>query len=405
MNILILSQYFWPETFLINSLAARLAKNGHAVDILTGQPNYPQGSVYPGYRAWRLGQESYEGTRIHRVPLLPRGKGGLRLALNYCFFALSAALLGPWSLRRTSYDAILIYAVSPLLQALPALFLGWLRRVPVVLWVQDLWPESLSATGYVRNPLILKGVEHVIRFIYRHCDLILVQSEAFVAPVRKLAPTTRIAYLPNSVDDNFAQKAQIIAEENNSFTVLFAGNLGAAQAVDCILGAAEILRPHADIRFELVGDGSQWTWLRDEIARKNLHNVSLPGRRPLEEMPALMQKSSALLVTLRAEKIFEYTVPSKVQAYMACGRPIIAAINGEGARIIREAGAGLTTPAENAEALAQAILELRALPVQQRAAMGIAGRAFYDKHYREETVVGSLVEYLEQAIGEKKETR
>lgn len=403
MKILLFSQYFWPETFLINSLTAKLVSAGHTVDVLTGQPNYPHGNIYPGYRARRCSTETYKGALLHRIPILPRASGGLRLALNYLSFILSGMLFGPWTLRKRHVDVILVYAPSPLLQALPAIFFGWLRCKPVVLWVQDLWPESLSATGYVRNPVILKGVEYVIRFIYRHIDLILVQSAAFVEPVRKLAPGAKIVYLPNSVDDSFAQRADVDSDAEKIFTVLFAGNLGAAQAVDCILGAAEILRAYPDVRFELVGDGSQWTWLRDEIARKGLGNVNLPGRCPVEEMPKLMQQSSALLVTLRAEKIFEYTVPSKVQAYMACGRPIIAAINGEGARIIREAGAGLTVPAEDAHALAQTILELRSFPEARRSAMGAAGHAFYLKHYREESVVKSLLEYLEQVTSGKKE--
>jgi len=403
MKILLLSQYFWPETFLINSLTARLVSVGHTVEVLTGQPNYPQGRIYPGYHAWQCKTESYKGAMLHRIPLFPRASGGLRLALNYLSFILSSMVFGPWALRKRDVDVVLVYAPSPLLQALPAIFLGWLKRKRVVLWVQDLWPESLSATGYVRNPAILKGIEHIVRFIYRHIDLILVQSEAFVEPVRKLAPRTRIAYLPNSIDDSFALRVEADSVADNKFTVLFAGNMGTAQAVDCIIGAAEILRTYPDIRFELVGDGSQWAWLRDEVARKGLVNVHLPGRRPVEEMPKLMQQSSALLVTLRAEKIFEYTVPSKVQAYMACGRPIIAAINGEGARIIRESGAGLAVPAEDAHALAQAILDLRSLPAARREAMGVAGHAFYLKHYREESVVKSLLEYLQQATSREKE--
>src|SRR3569832_709222 len=252
MKILLLSQYFWPETFLINSLTARLVSVGHTVEVLTGQPNYPQGRIYPGYHAWQCKTESYKGAMLHRIPLFPRASGGLRLALNYLSFILSSMVFGPWALRKRDVDVVLVYAPSPLLQALPAIFLGWLKRKRVVLWVQDLWPESLSATGYVRNPAILKGIEHIVRFIYRHIDLILVQSEAFVEPVRKLAPRTRIAYLPNSIDDSFALRVEADSVADNKFTVLFAGNMGTAQAVDCIIGAAEILRTYPDIRFELV---------------------------------------------------------------------------------------------------------------------------------------------------------
>jgi glycosyltransferase involved in cell wall biosynthesis len=398
MNLLLVSQYFWPESFQINPIVARLAKLGHRVEVLTGQPNYPHGHVYPGYKAVRWQRELYAGAAINRVPLAPRASGALRLALNYLSFVLSGTLFGPWILRKRPFDVIFVYAPSPLLQALPALFLGWMRRRPVVLWVQDLWPESLSATGHVRNRFVLWLVEQAVRFIYRKTALVLVQSEAFMEPVRRLAPHTALAYLPNSVDDNFARQDNPVesSDKTDKFVVLFAGNLGTAQAVECILSTAETLRDHTDIQLILVGDGSRRPWLLEEVKRKELGNISLPGRFPMEAMPTMMRQASALLVTLAAQEIFAYTVPSKMQAYMASGRPIIAALNGEGARLIRESGAGLAVPAEDAQALAQTILRLRDMPVAEREAMGKAGHAYYDAHFREDMLVDRLLAHLDQ---------
>ncbi len=399
MNVLLVSQYFWPESFQINPIVARLVKLGHRVEVLTGQPNYPHGHVYPGYKAMRLQRELYAGAVIHRIPLAPRASGALRLALNYLSFMLSGSLFGPWMLRKRPFDVIFVYAPSPLLQALPALLIGWMRRRPVVLWVQDLWPESLSATGHVRNRFILWLVEQTVRFIYRRMALVLVQSEAFMEPVRRLAPHTALAYLPNSVDDNFARQDGRVepSDKTDKFVVLFAGNLGTAQAVECILAAAEMLRDHADIQLMLVGDGSRRSWLLEEVRRRELGNISLPGRFPVEAMPAMMRQASALLVTLAAQEIFAYTVPSKVQAYMASGRPIIAAINGEGARLIRESGAGLAVPAEDAQALARALLHLRNMPAAERDDMGKAGHAYYKMHFREDMLVDRLLAHLDQA--------
>ncbi len=404
MKVLVFSQYFWPENFIINSLVGRLVEVGHDVNVLTGQPNYPQGVVYEGYRAGEISTESYKGAMVHRIPVLPRGTGKVRLALNYLSFIFSGALFGAWVLRKQKFEVILVYAPSPLLQALPAIFLGWLRRKPVVLWVQDLWPESLSATGFIRSPVVLKGIATVVRYIYSHSNLILAASVAFMDPIRRLAPDARICYLPNSIDDSFSQRVAERTAVDSGFTIVFAGNLGAAQALDCILDAAEILLTHPEVRFELIGDGSQMAWLRCEVSRRGLFNVSLPGRRPVEEMPGLMQAASALLVSLRAEAIFEYTVPSKIQAYMASGRPIVASLNGEGARIVREAGAGLTVPAEDSAALARAILELNALPAEGRAAMGAAAYAYYLKHYCEANVAESLLGYLKQVTDQQRET-
>lgn len=403
MKVLVFSQYFWPESFIINSLVGRLVNLGHGVDVLTGQPNYPQGVIYEGYRAGNFSTESYMGAQVHRIPVLARASGKTRLALNYLSFIFSGILFGAWILRKRDFDVVLVYAPSPLLQALPAIFLGWLRRKPVVLWVQDLWPESLSATGHIRSPAILKGVAAVVRYIYGHTDLILAASVAFMDPIRKLAPSAKICYLPNSINDSFSQRVASRSENGEKFTVLFAGNLGAAQALDCILDAAETLLKHPEVLFELVGDGSRLDWLRSEVARRGLHNVHLAGRLPVEAMPRLMQEASALLVSLRAEAIFECTVPSKIQAYMASGRPIVASLNGEGARIVREAGAGLAVPAEDSASLAQAILDLRALPPEDRTAMGTSGYAYYLKHFREASVTENLLGYLEQVVDRQKE--
>jgi glycosyltransferase involved in cell wall biosynthesis len=400
MKILLLTQYFWPETFPINALISGVVKLGHVVDVLTGQPNYPGGKIYPGYFSGKCTTEEYKGAVLHRVPILPRSTGIVRLALNYLSFIISSAFFAPWLLRKRHVDVILVYAPSPLIQTLPAIFLGWLRAKPVVLWVQDLWPESLSATGYVKNRAILKSIEYIIRFIYRHVDLILVQSEAFKDPVQRLAHGRRVICLPNSVDPSFEKVVDFMPDSQGKFTVLFAGNLGMAQALDTILATADLLRGYPDISIKLAGDGSRAKWLSNQVAENKLNNVELLGARPIEAMPQLMQQADALLVTLRAKRIFDFTVPSKVQAYMASGRPIIAAINGETARIIRESGAGLAVPAEDPQAIASAILELRALSHSKRAAIGSAGYLYYLKHYSEELVVNNLIEYLMLATRE-----
>jgi glycosyltransferase involved in cell wall biosynthesis len=257
LRVLIVSQYFWPESFRINDVAKTLLDKGVEVEVLTGKPNYPRGKVFDGYQASGCQQETYQGINIYRIPLLARGKGGLRLALNYLSFVASGLLFAPRMLRKKRFDVIFIYAPSPILQAIPAIFLGWLKGCPVVLWVQDLWPESLSATGHVRNRAVLKLVEQAVRFIYKHSDLLLVQSRAFEEPVRALASDTPIVYYPNSVDDTFAVPAKgelpKVRGLGEGFSVMFAGNIGAAQAVDVIVEAASLLREHADINFVVLG--------------------------------------------------------------------------------------------------------------------------------------------------------
>jgi len=410
LRLLVVSQYFWPEGFRINEVTRTLVERGVLVDVLTGKPNYPEGKIYEGYRVWGCVREQFHGANLSRVPLFPRGKNSkLRLAVNYLSFIFFGVVCGPWLKRNRQYDVIFVYGLSPLLLAIPALFLGWLKKVPVVIWVQDLWPQSLSATGYVRNRFVLWAVEKMVRFIYRHADLLLVQSEAFMAPVRALASDTPIKYYPNSVDGSFAVPVTAPVPEvsglGEGFSVMFAGNIGAAQGVEVIVEAAALLKEHADIRFVVLGDGSCCEWMLQQARERGLHNLNLPGRYPVETMPGFMQKASALLVTLADREIFAATVPNKIQAYMAAGRPIIACLPGEGARLVAEAGAGIGVRAEDGAALAEAVLRLYRMDESEREEMGHNGRSYFFEHFDHEKLVDQLMGHLQEVVNRQEAVR
>ena len=402
MKLLVVSQYFWPEDFRINDVVRSLVEKGVEVDVLTGKPNYPDGKVFPGYRAWGCQVEMQQGASLFRVPLFPRStRSGWRLALNYISFVISGVIWGSWLLRKRNYDVVFVYAPSPILAAIPAIFLSWRRGLPLVLWVQDLWPASLSATGYVKNRMILKSVEGIVRWIYCSSDKILVQSLAFVTDVRKLAPRAPIEYFPNSVDSGFAMIPEPRAVHvdipalDQGFCVVFAGNVGAAQAVEVIVRAALLLKEYTEIRFVVLGKGSRWDWMHDQIQTLNLTNLYLPGRFPVETMPGVMQKAGALLVTLANEPIFALTVPNKLQAYLASGRPIIACLNGEGARVVSEAQAGLSVPAQDHKALATAVLQLYQMSAQDRARLGANGRQYFNENFDHDRLVDQLLVHLQ----------
>jgi len=409
MRVLVVSQYFWPETFRINEVVLSLRDAGAQVTVLTGKPNYPEGRVFDGWRAGGVVRERWEGVDVLRVPMLPRGRANaVGLALNYLTFAASGALLAPWLLRGRRFDVIFAYGNSPLTQVVPALALKALRRGPVALWVQDLWPQSLQATGFVRSRALLKAVERMVRLLYRGCDLLLVQSRAFVDEVARLADPRKVVYHPNPGE--LALRSQeapgappfVFAD---AFNVVFAGNLGTAQAIPTIVEAAERLRARTDVRLVLVGAGSLGGWLRDQVAQRGLVNVDLPGRFGPETMPAVYARASALLVTLAAEDAFRMTVPSKVQAYLAAGRPLVAALDGEGARVVEEAGAGLCVPAQDAAALASAIERLADAPAPVLDAMGRRGRAYYLEHFEPERLARRLLELFAPAAGGRGPTR
>ena len=249
MRILIVSQYFWPENFRINDLAVGLKEKGNDVTVLTGIPNYPQGKIFPGYNLFAK-KEIYKGIKIQRVPLLPRGKGGkLNLILNYLSFFISASFLAPFYCRE-KYDVIFVFACSPIIQALPAIFLKKIRHSSLMLWVLDLWPESLTATKAVRSPLILKWVEKLVKFIYNQSDLILVSSRGFIPSISaKGVVLEKIVFFPNWAEDIYKpvkpENAKLPLAVNNfpkGFKLMFAGNIGVAQDFQTILTAFEILK-------------------------------------------------------------------------------------------------------------------------------------------------------------------
>lgn len=409
MNVLIVTQYFWPESFRINEVAHSLREQGATVTVLTGKPNYPDGVVFAGYRARGTVRESYDGIPVLRVPMLPRGRGGAAgLVLNYLSFAAAGSLVGPWLLRGRPVDVILVYGNSPILQGIAAIAVKLFKRAPVALWIQDLWPQSLEATGFVRDRRVLKAVEWVVRGIYRFSDLLLVQSPAFVAPVAALAGPDRIRYHPNPGEialdaPRDARVASPVHFDATRFNVVFAGNLGSAQAVETIVEAAAQLADEPRVHFVLVGGGSRADWIRGEVARRGLRNVELPGRFATEAMPAILEAASVLLVTLARSEIFGLTVPSKIQAYLAAGRPVLAALDGEGARVVREAQAGLGVPAEDAAALADAVRRMAAMPAGDLARMGRAGRDYYDTHFAPALLARRMLELFGEAVSARRQ--
>jgi glycosyltransferase involved in cell wall biosynthesis len=408
MRILIVSQYFWPEDFRINDVVKSLVKKDIAVDVLTGKPNYPDGDIFIGYSAFGCLKETWSGADLFRVPLFPRGQSSaIRLAINYISFIFSGLFYGPFLLRNRKYDVVFVYAPSPILVAIPAIFIAWLKRKKIIVWVQDLWPQSLSATGYIRSNMSLQCIGLVVSWIYRHTDLLLVQSIAFKGAVSALAPGKTVVYYPNSVDSIFSRtpdlnnKQPVIEELETGFPVIFAGNVGAAQAVGCIVKAALILQKEPQIRFVIFGEGSKWLWLSDQIAEHGLTNIYLAGRFPVDAMPAYLQKAEVLLVSLSDQPIFALTVPNKIQAYMASGRPIVASLNGEGARLVVESGAGISSPAEDPEALSNAILSLYEMSAEERRQIGENGRKFYRNHFDHELLVDQLIVHLDECATEK----
>lgn len=412
MKVLIISQYFWPENFRITDVAQGLRDLGHEVTVLTGLPNYPDGRFFAGYGLRGPWRDKHEGIEVIRAPLVPRGNGGgPRLICNYLSFVAGSILFGLPRLRER-FDALLVFEPSPVTVAIPALLLKTIQGTPLLFWVQDLWPESLSATGMVKNRMILRAVASLVRLIYRHSDRILIQSRAFREPIRALgAEDQRIVYLPNSAEALY-QPVELPADAPErllvpaGFRIMFAGNIGAAQSFSTIIDAADLLREFADVHWIILGDGRMRGEAEAEVEARGLGaQVHFLGQHAPAMMPRFFALADVLLVTLRRDPIFAATLPSKLQSYLACGRPIVAALDGEGARVLEESGAGIAVPSDDPRALADAVRRLRAARPEERAKMGSRGRAYFEAEFDRGMLLRRLQDCMAEVAGGPERTR
>jgi glycosyltransferase involved in cell wall biosynthesis len=406
MKIMIVSQYFWPENFRINDLTQELMRRGHSVTVLTGIPNYPQGTVFEEYRKNPKEFMHYGEATVWRVPMLVRGHGTMRLFLNYLSFVLGACLYGPWRLRGKQADVIFVFEPSPVTVGLPAILLGRIKHAPVVFWALDLWPETLTAIGVIRSPIILRWVGHLVRFIYERCTLVLGQSRGFLASIAKYCSDAhKIRYFPSWAEEVFNQvdfaPACEVPMRKDVFNILFAGNIGEAQDLPAVLNAAESLKHRAAaIRWLIVGDGRKADWLRAEIERRGLQDCFLLlGRFPVTRMPSFYAHADALLVSLKKDPVFSMTIPGRVQSCLMAGVPLIGMLDGEGAGVIREANAGLVCPAGEADSLASIVLKMAAMNADQRRQLGINGRAYAYKEFDRGMLMDKLEALLREATG------
>ncbi|WP_291270426.1 glycosyltransferase family 4 protein [Geothrix sp.] len=384
MRILILSQYFDPEpTFKGLLFAHELMKQGHVVEVLTGFPNYPLGKLYPGYRMKLLQRENLGGIRVTRVPLFPsHDSGGFRRMASYLSFAGTAALMGPWVVRKP--DVIYAYHGNATI-GVPAWVIGMIRRVPFVLDIQDLWPDSVTSSGMLpaKFQAMIPALEAWCRFLYRRSARIVVLSPGLKRVLMaRGVPEEKVEVIPNWCDEIQIQPGSARPEEESllegRFNVVMAGNMGRMQGLDVVLEAAQLLQgPAPQVQFVLVGGGVDRPRLEKRMASLGLKNILfLPGR-PMDEIGALLHRADALLVHLKDDPLFAITIPSRIQAYLAVGRPLLCGVRGDGAELVKEAGAGFCFEPECPEALAGAVLTVLNLSTEERREIGRRGSEFY----------------------------
>jgi glycosyltransferase involved in cell wall biosynthesis len=403
LKILILTQWYPPEpALLLQELAQTLLARGHDVTVLTGFPNYPSGMLYPGYHIRLHQHEVLAGVPVERVPLYPEhSRSTVGRVFNYVSFALSSAVLGPFLVKRP--DVIFVYH-PPLTIGLSAILLGGLWRVPFVYQIQDMWPETLRATGVLRNKRLLDWVSSFAQFVYSRASRILVISPGFRRNLlSKGVSAEKVDVVSNWVefeDGSLAQFDSGLATDLGllgRFNIMFAGNMGEAQGLETVVEAAGLLQDLPEIQFVLVGDGVALSRLKLAVQDRNLPNVRFLGRYPQQMMPSLYSLTDVLLVHLKKEPLFEITIPHKVLTYLGAGRPILAAVAGDAASLVIEAGAGLVCPPENPQALCEAVRRLYLMPLEERRTLGKHGLQAAHTRFSRNELVGQIEAVLQAA--------
>lgn len=394
MRILILTPHFYPETFKCNDMAFELQRRGHSVTVMTAIPDYPQGNFFKGYGIFKRRKDDVNGVKVYRSIVVPRGSGSpLRLSLNYLSYTFFASINSIWMGVTNRYDAIIVHETSPVMVGIPAIIIKKMQNLPVLFWVLDLWPESLSAAGGISNKYILGPFENLIKWIYKNSDKILISSNGFRKSIVKKGDfNNKIVYFPNWVDeiplsDDNAPKLP------SGFNIVFTGNIGDAQDFPHILDAAERLKG-LNINFIIIGDGRARQWVENKIREQNLKNVYCFGRYPIEFMKSFYEQADLLFLALKDSPIFSLTVPAKLQAYMAAGKPVVAMINGEGADLIKKADCGWSVPAGDSKALADILTTLSRVDKSVLFERGLNGKKYSQKHFSFKKCIDHLEKYL-----------
>lgn len=397
MNILVVYQHYYPEPFRISDICESLVKRGHKVTVLTGLPNYPEGRIYNGYRHGERRREILNGVKVIRSFLIPRGQNYVMLFLNYISFAFFGTLKA--LKMQDNYNVIYVHQTSPVLMAIPAMFYKKKYHRKMLLYCMDPWPDSLAAGGIKEGNFVYWLFKLVSKWIYNSSDKLMVSSYMFREYFQDTfaMDVNTIDYLPQYAEDIFTGEA--VSTNSDQYNLVFAGNIGKAQSVETIILAANELKEDQKIIFHLVGGGSSLAACRELADSLGVSNVIFYGRRSLEEMKDFYKMASAMLVTLKESKSFSYTLPGKVQTYMAAGKPIISATNGETRRIVEEAGCGLCCTAEDYRGLADIIVKF--CGDKSKNEMAAKSRAYYDRYFSKERFINTLEAAL-TGLGEYK---
>lgn len=402
-RILIVCQHFWPESFRINDIADFLVESGCEVEVLCGLPNYPKGRFYEGYSLFGKKTEIHNKITIHRAIEIPRGNNtNLRIFLNYISFPFFSLFKVPGLLFR-NYDKIFIYQLSPVMMSIAGIIIGKIKRVETTMYVLDLWPENLYSVINIRSRFARWLITKTSHWHYRKADKLIALSNRMKDRLLEASGIThdKITVLPQACEKIYEtdiSDTSLAQQYQGKFTILFTGNISPAQSFETILDAAEILKKRSfkNIIWIIVGDGMSRPWLESEVKKRKLDAYfSFEGQKPIEDIPRYTTLANVLVGCLVKSNLLEATIPAKVMSYIAAGRPLVLAMDGEAQTLINDVvQCGYAGPTEDSAALAANIEKIYNMSPKERSHMGNRGRSYHLKHFERNLILKKLSKFI-----------
>ena len=404
MKLLVVSQYYYPEQFRINDICKEWVKRGYEVTVLTGIPNYPEGKFYKGYNIFKKRKEKIDGIEIIRIPIIPRGKNSIMLVLNYLSFVISGFFFSKFT--RKKFDKVFTYEVSPITQALPGIWYAKRKKIESILYVMDLWPESIELATGRKNEKVFKIIDKLVNYIYKNTDKILTSSESFRQDIIKKGHSSeKVEFWPQYAEEFYSNEENKVLEINdkNKFKIIFTGNIGYAQGLEILIETAKILKEkNENIIFYLVGNGRAKDELKQKITENELQEmIKLIDKKPAKEIPMYINACNATFISLKSNSISEKILPAKLQSYLAAGKPIIGCAKGEIEKVINESKAGICCNEENEPKLAQMIIEIKNKTDQELKQYGKNAIEYFKNHYEKTYLLNKIDDILKNE-GENK---
>ena len=401
LRILFFTQYFWPENFRINELVEYFDNKENIV--LTSNPSYPN---YRNYKNYKKNQDhDYIKSKIIRIPVFPRLFNNFSIILNYSTFIILSIFYSLITLTRKKIDLIFIFCPSPILSAIPIILINKIFKKKIVIWVLDLWPDTIVDLNIIKNKYFIKYIKKLVYFIYDNSDVILAQSESIREEISSLTKTKCI-YFPSWPEEKTLKNSLKYSDkigpkrDQDTLRLIFTGNIGEAQSFDTMIKAALILKKDLYcVEWLIIGDGRWKKNLYYKILHNNLEKeIKLFQSVPITEIKSYINHADALYLSLKNNSTFKKTIPGKLQTYMSTGKPIIASISGEANDVIKKANCGLVSQAEDSEELAKNIKIFSNYSDEQKYELGKNGYIYSEKFYNKNKIFLNLENELKEVL-------